>query len=61
MEHRKIIADTKYQNVTTTVKLKGKDAESILRLMERLEEHDDVQNVFANFDIEDDEMDRIMS
>jgi len=25
MEHRKIIADTKYQNVTTTVKLKGKD------------------------------------
>lgn len=46
---------------STTVKLKGKDAESILRLMERLEEHDDVQNVFANFDIEDDEMDRIMS
>ncbi len=25
MEHRKIITDGNYQNVTTTVKLKGKD------------------------------------
>jgi YebC/PmpR family DNA-binding regulatory protein len=33
------------------VKLDTKDAEKMLRLMDALEEHDDVQNVFANFDI----------
>lgn len=36
-----------------TVKLEGKEAEQILKLMEALEEHDDVQNVYANFDIDD--------
>jgi len=35
----------------TTVKLEGKHAEQMLRLMEELEEHDDVQHVYANFDI----------
>ena len=35
------------------VKLEGKDAEKMLRLMEALEDHDDVQNVYANFDIPD--------
>lgn len=35
----------------TTVKLVGKDAEQMLRLMEDLEDHDDVQKVYANFDI----------
>jgi YebC/PmpR family DNA-binding regulatory protein len=35
----------------TTVKLEGKQAEQMLRLMEELEEHDDVQHVYANFDI----------
>jgi transcriptional/translational regulatory protein YebC/TACO1 len=38
----------------TTVKLDGKDALRLLKLMESLEEHDDVQNVYANFDIPDD-------
>jgi YebC/PmpR family DNA-binding regulatory protein len=33
------------------VRLEGKDAEQMLRLMEALEDHDDVQNVYANFDI----------
>jgi YebC/PmpR family DNA-binding regulatory protein len=36
---------------TTTVKLEGKQAEQMIRLMEELEEHDDVQHVYANFDI----------
>lgn len=36
-----------------TVRVEGKEAEQVLRLMEALEEHDDVQNVFANFDIDD--------
>lgn len=33
------------------VKLDAKDAEKMLKLMEALEDHDDVQNVYANFDI----------
>jgi len=36
-----------------TKRLEGKDAERMLKLMEALEEHDDVQSVAANFDIDD--------
>jgi YebC/PmpR family DNA-binding regulatory protein len=36
-----------------TVTLEGKGAEQMLRMMEALEENDDVQNVYANFDIPD--------
>lgn len=36
-----------------TVKLEGRDAERMLRLMEALEDSDDVQKVYANFDIPD--------
>jgi YebC/PmpR family DNA-binding regulatory protein len=39
-----------------TVKSSGKEAEQLLKLMEALEEHDDVQNVYANFDIDDKEL-----
>jgi len=35
----------------STVKLAGKQAEQMLKLMEEMEEHDDVQHVYANFDI----------
>jgi YebC/PmpR family DNA-binding regulatory protein len=35
----------------STVKLEGKAAEQMVKLMEELEEHDDVQHVYANFDI----------
>ena len=38
------------------VKLEGKQAQQLLRLMEELEDHDDVQNVWANFDIDDEEI-----
>ena len=31
-----------------------KTADQILKLLDKLEEHDDVQNVYANFDISDD-------
>lgn len=34
------------------VKLEGKNAETMLKLMEALEDHEDVQNVWANFDID---------
>ena len=36
----------------TYVKLEGQQASTMVRLMEALEEHDDVQNVHANFDID---------
>ncbi|HEY6950899.1 MAG TPA: YebC/PmpR family DNA-binding transcriptional regulator [Bacteroidota bacterium] len=36
-----------------TVKVEGKDAENVIKLMEALEEHDDVQKVHSNFDIDD--------
>ncbi len=35
----------------STVRLEGKDAKQVLRLMEDLEEHEDVQRAYANFDI----------
>lgn len=38
----------------TYVKLAGKEAEQMLRLMNGLEDCDDVQHVYANFDIPDD-------
>ncbi|MBI5584394.1 MAG: YebC/PmpR family DNA-binding transcriptional regulator [Deltaproteobacteria bacterium] len=37
----------------TTVTLDGKQAEQMLRMMEALEDNDDVQQVYANFDIPD--------
>jgi YebC/PmpR family DNA-binding regulatory protein len=35
----------------STVHLEGREAEQLLRLMDLLEDHDDVQQVYANFDI----------
>ena len=40
----------------TTVRLAGGDASSLLRLLEGLDEHDDVKHVYANFDISEEEM-----
>jgi YebC/PmpR family DNA-binding regulatory protein len=42
-----------------TVQVEGKNAAAILRLTESLEEHDDVQNVFSNFDIDEKEMEAL--
>jgi YebC/PmpR family DNA-binding regulatory protein len=38
------------------VKLEGKTAQQMLKLMEALDDHDDVQHVWANFDIEEKEI-----
>jgi transcriptional/translational regulatory protein YebC/TACO1 len=43
----------------TTVRITGKEAEQMLKLMEGLEDLDDVQKVYANFDITDEEMERL--
>jgi len=42
-----------------TIEVEGEVAEKLLALVERLEELDDVQHVYANFDISDAEMERI--
>jgi YebC/PmpR family DNA-binding regulatory protein len=41
------------------VKLEGKNAGAMLRLSEALEEHDDVQNVYSNFDIDEKELEAL--
>ncbi len=40
----------------TSVSLEGAKAQQMLKLMEALEDHEDVQNVWANFDIAEKEM-----
>ena len=53
MAHAKI--DTALSEVTfipqNSIRLEEKNAEQMLKLMEILDEHDDVQKVHANFDI----------
>ena len=41
---------------TDYVKLEGKGAQQMLKLMDALEEHDDTKNVWSNFDIEEKEI-----
>jgi YebC/PmpR family DNA-binding regulatory protein len=43
---------------STTVTLEGAEAERMLKLTDALDDLDDVQNVFANFDISEEEMAR---
>jgi YebC/PmpR family DNA-binding regulatory protein len=38
------------------IKLEGKNASGMLRMSEALEDHDDVQNVYSNFDIDEKEL-----
>lgn len=44
---------------SSTVKLSGGDAKQLLSLIDALEDHDDVQQVYANFDIPDEVMEKI--
>ena len=41
------------------IRLEGKNASAMLRLQDALEEHDDVQNVYSNFDIDEKEMEAL--
>ena len=43
----------------SVVQLEGKNAEHMLRLMEQLEDHDDIQKVYANFDIPEGVMEQL--
>lgn len=46
---------------SSSVKLSGNDAKQILSLVDALEDHDDVQQVYANFDIPDEIIEQISS
>lgn len=43
----------------STVKLAGKNAQGMLKLAEALEDHEDVLNVYSNFDIDEKEMEAL--
>jgi YebC/PmpR family DNA-binding regulatory protein len=45
----------------SSVGISGKQAEQMVKLLEALEDHDDVQNVFANFDIPDDVLQAVLA
>jgi len=45
-----------FMQPSRTTRITGKEAHSMLRLMEMLEDNEDVQNVWANFDIDEAEM-----
>jgi YebC/PmpR family DNA-binding regulatory protein len=44
---------------TVEVPVEGKDADKLLNLIEALEDLDDTQNVYANFEVSDEEMERL--
>ncbi|MCP9471750.1 MAG: YebC/PmpR family DNA-binding transcriptional regulator [Nitrospira sp.] len=64
---KKALADAKIETALaeityipqSTVRLDEKPAEQMLKLMEILDEHDDVQRVHANFDIPDEVMEKV--
>lgn len=43
----------------TTVALEGKDAEKVLRMVDQFDDHDDVQKVYSNYEISDEELERV--
>jgi YebC/PmpR family DNA-binding regulatory protein len=43
------------------IKLEGKNAAAMMKLYDALEDHDDVQNVYSNFDIDEKEMEALAS
>jgi YebC/PmpR family DNA-binding regulatory protein len=61
LEEHKLPVDSSSINLTpkSTVHVEGKDAEQLIRLLDELEEHEDVQNVHSNFDIPDEVLETI--
>lgn len=45
----------------TTVRIEGKDAEQLLRLLDALEDHEDVQTVYSNFEISDELLEKLQA
>ncbi len=68
--HEKVLEAVQKANIPTVsaeiamipknlMKLEGKNASGMLKLSEALEEHDDVQNVYSNFDIDESELEAL--
>lgn len=56
-DHGKAVSTAEVTMIPQTqVPLEGKKAEQMIKMMEALEEHDDVQHVYANFDIDEAEL-----
>jgi transcriptional/translational regulatory protein YebC/TACO1 len=55
-----VVSATLSRVATTTVELDEKAAASALRLFDLLESHDDVQKVYANFQIADEVMQKLL-
>lgn len=71
-EHEAVVAALKEGGIETVsaeigmiprnlIKLEGKNAATMLKLSEVLEDHDDVQNVYSNFDIDEKELESLAS
>jgi transcriptional/translational regulatory protein YebC/TACO1 len=43
------------------IKLEGKQAQQMIKLMDLLDDHDDTKNVWSNFDIEEQEIEASMA
>jgi YebC/PmpR family DNA-binding regulatory protein len=56
-----VISSSVTMEPTTTVEIDESHAGSLLKLIDELEEHDDVQEVHANFDISDEIMERALA
>ncbi|MBC8164239.1 MAG: YebC/PmpR family DNA-binding transcriptional regulator [Bryobacteraceae bacterium] len=54
-----ILSATQAMIPKNTINVEGKNAAAIIRLVEALEDHDDVQNVFSNFDIDEQTMEAL--
>ncbi len=61
LEDASVAADTAEVSMVpqNTVQLEGKSATTAMRLLDLLEDHDDVQNVYSNFDIDDMELEAL--
>jgi transcriptional/translational regulatory protein YebC/TACO1 len=43
-----------------SVNVSGTDAKQLLQLLEKLEEHEDIQKVYSNFDLDESEMESLL-
>ncbi|HXV60825.1 MAG TPA: YebC/PmpR family DNA-binding transcriptional regulator [Vicinamibacteria bacterium] len=60
-KHIRIAAEELSMVPKSSVKLEGRQAQQMLKLMDALEEHDDLTQVWANFDIEEAEIEAALS
>jgi transcriptional/translational regulatory protein YebC/TACO1 len=68
--HEKVLEAIQNANIETVsaevamvprnlMKLEGKSAQGMMKLSDALEEHDDVQNVYSNFDVSEEEVEAL--